>query len=220
MFAISDEKTARFLEELGAKDPYTREHSERVGALMEVFAARMLLPDVHIQQMKLAGLLHDAGKLDASDEILRKISTGKSLSTEEKKALESHVESGGRLSLLGDLPASVTLAVRHHHESWDGAGFPDRIGGTAIPPSARMLAVCDVYAAVTADLPGRRGMKPRKAAALLKKLGGSRLDPKLTDVFIKKIVAPEMGVSFARKLTDFFRRIINRIIKKKQLRPE
>jgi HD-GYP domain-containing protein (c-di-GMP phosphodiesterase class II) len=210
MFTVPDEKIARFLEELDSKDQYTRAHSEKVGALMECFAAKMLLPDVHIRQMKLAGLLHDAGKLDTPDEVLHKISRGESLSPDEKKELEKHVESGNRLSDVGDVPATVTLAVRYHHENWDGEGFPDRLGGTAIPPSARMLAVCDVYAAVTADRPGRRGMKPRKAAALLKKLGGSRLDPKLAGVFIEKIVAPDIPVPLARKLINFIRRIFDK----------
>jgi HD-GYP domain-containing protein (c-di-GMP phosphodiesterase class II) len=211
MFNTADEKIARFLEELGAKDPYTRAHSERVGDLMERFAAEMLLPEVHIRQMKLAGLFHDAGKLDAPDAILLKISRGESLSAEEKKILEQHVESGGRLSGF-DLPSTVMLAIRHHHESWDGDGFPDRLGGTAIPPSARMLTVCDVYAAVTADLPGRAGLKPNKAAALLKKLCGSRLDPKLANVFISKVVKPEMRDSFLRKLLNYIRRIFRKSV--------
>jgi HD-GYP domain-containing protein (c-di-GMP phosphodiesterase class II) len=208
MFIVSDEKIAAFLKELDSKDTYTREHSIRVGELMERFATEMRLPDVHVRQMMIAGLLHDAGKLDIPDEILHKISHGESLAADEKKALEKHVESDGLLSSVGDLPVTVKLAIRHHHENWDGEGFPDRPGGPAIPPSARMLAVCDVFAAVTADLPGRKGLKPRKAATLLKKLGGSRLDPKLADVFIAKIVTPDIPVSIFRKIINFFRRII------------
>ncbi|MFA6448792.1 MAG: HD domain-containing phosphohydrolase [bacterium] len=210
MFKISDEIVARFLETLGEKDPYSKAHSERVGALMERFAVEMRIFEVHVPQMKLAGMLHDIGKLDTSEEILKKISLGESLSTEEKRALEPHVESVKYLSKASFLPATVILAIRHHHENWDGSGYPDQLSGDAIPHTARMLAVCDVYDAVTADLQNRKGMPPAKAAALITKLGGSRLDPKLAAVFVRKIVSPNIKTTLLQKIINYIKKIFKK----------
>ena len=199
-----------FLDSLGKKDPYTREHSERVGDLMEKFAVAMKLPASHIMQMKVAGLIHDAGKLDTPNEILGRISRGESIPAAEKKALEAHVESESRLATLGFIPMTVKLAVRHHHERWDGTGFPDKLAGGAIPPSARMLTVCDVYDAVCSDRPGKKGVGPRKASKMLKKSSGTSLDPKLAQIFIDKIASPEIKPNllerFIRKLKNLFKR--------------
>jgi len=188
MFKISEESIERFLIEMGEKDGYTRAHSERVGAFMQEFAETIKLPPSHALQMRLAGLLHDAGKLDTPKEILEKIGRGDSMSPEEKVEIGKHVEAEGRLARVGYLPSTIILAVRHHHESWDGKGFPDGLSGTSIPPSARMLAVCDVYDAVSSAKTGRRPVSPRRAVSILKKMAGVRLDPELTDIFICKIV--------------------------------
>ncbi len=214
MFKTSDEAIERFLTEMGDKDLYTRSHSERVGGLMEQFAKAIKLPAAHSRQMRLAGLFHDAGKLDMPRRILDVISSGGSLSPDDKKTLEKHVEAESRLAGVGDLPATVTLAIRHHHESWDGSGFPDRLAGTTIPPSARMLAICDVFDAVNEGKPGRASSKPRRATSILRKLSGSRLDPELTEIFVKGVVRinyPHTSVKafFLRFMPSFIRKKIS-----------
>ncbi len=198
-----ERQTAEMLAALDAKDPYTRLHSERVGMLMGRFAAAMSLPLPQAKEMTIAGLLHDTGKLDTPNELLEKISQGEPFENDaHKEEMKRHVEAA-RIAHI-DLPATVRLAIRHHHEKWDGSGYPDGLAGTDIPPTARMLAVCDVYDAISAERPQRKALAPRKAAAALRKLEGSKLDPKLTEVFIRKVAEPGANISLLERLLRFF----------------
>lgn len=210
MFRIPEENLRRYLDELGGKDPYTRQHSEKVGELMARFAAAIPLPPAQVRQMLLAGLLHDAGKLDTPKSVLDKIARGVSLDPDEKKIIEAHVESEKLLECVGDLLTSVRQAIRHHHENWDGTGFPDRLAGSDIPPAARMLSICDVYASVTAQRDGRPGMSWRKSVALLRNSSGARLDPKLTEIFIARIASSEKPESAFDKIMNFLRKFFRR----------
>jgi len=188
-----ERQTAEILVALDAKDPYTRLHSERVGMLMGRFAAAMSLPAPQAKEMTIAGLLHDAGKLDTPDVLLEKISQGNPFESDvQNEEMKRHVDAA-RIAHI-DLPATVRLAIRHHHE----------LAGTDIPPTARMLAVCDVYDAVSAERPQRKALAPKKAAAALRKLEGSKLDPKLTEVFIRKVAEPGAAVSLIERLLAFF----------------
>ncbi len=197
MFETPEEVVEKSLAVLAKKDAYTAEHSRRVGELMEEFAVAVGLPKSQARQMRVSGILHDAGKLDLPDKLLGKIARGESLGGDDKVAVKRHVEPGRLLEAVGELPTAVIQAIRHHHERWDGSGYPDGLAGGDIPPAARMLAICDLFDAVTRDRPVRPGMKPRKAARFLRDNAGKELDPKLVEIFINKCVFKE-GKSSAK----------------------
>jgi putative two-component system response regulator len=209
MLNVTEENLKRFMDVLNSKDPYTRRHSERVGALMEQFADAIPLPSSQIRQMRIAGLMHDAGKLDISDGILEKIAEGKSLTPDDKKEMELHVVSENQIARFGDPPVTVLQAIRHHHENWDGSGFPDGLDGADIPPAARMLTICDLYASITAERPAQKAMSWRKAVGLLRKSSSVKLDPKLTDIFIERVISTEKPPSIKEKLLQLLKKRSN-----------
>ena len=135
-----------------ARDAYTGSHSERVGELAARIAVRMNADPEQVELIRLAGSLHDLGKLAIPEEILRKPAP---LTEAERLVLERHPQIGYRmLESLGVDP--VAEWVLHHHERWDGAGYPDGVYGEAIPLGARIIFVADAYDAMTSDRVYRR----------------------------------------------------------------
>jgi len=165
-----------------AKDHYTRHHSEHVTALALFLAKELGLPEEERRLLRLAGLLHDIGKIGVPDAILRKPGP---LTPTEETAVQQHVALGE--AIVGAVPqlAGVRAAVRHHHERWDGQGYLDRLAGKEIPHLARVLAVADAYSAMTTDRPYRKALTPEKALARMAKSAGTQLDPELAMVFVK-----------------------------------
>jgi HD-GYP domain-containing protein (c-di-GMP phosphodiesterase class II) len=163
------------------KDRYTKRHSEDV-ARYAVFLGRHLglLPE-QLEQLRLAGLLHDVGKVGIPDTILRKPSA---LSYEERHIVEQHVALGDLI--VRDLPhiGIVRAGVRYHHERWDGAGYLDHLAGDQIPMIARMLAVCDAFSAMTTSRPYRKAMTVADALKRLGDAAGSQLDERLVTRFV------------------------------------
>ena len=164
------------------KDRYTKRHSEDV-ARYAVFLGRQVgLASAQLEQLRLAGLLHDVGKVGIPDALLRKPG---SLTLEEKSIVEQHVALGDLI--VRDLPdiAVVRAGVRHHHERWDGAGYLDHLAGEEIPMIARILAVCDTFSAMTTTRPYRKAMSVNEALKRLGDAAGSQLDERLVAGFIK-----------------------------------
>lgn len=129
-----------------------------------------------------AARVHDIGKIAIPDDILK--GEGK-LSDEERAIMEMHAEQGANLlERHPDFSEGVAI-VRHHHENWDGTGYPHRLRGTEIPYGARIIAVADSYDAMTSDRTYRRGMSPAKAAAILREGRGRQWDPDVVDAFMK-----------------------------------
>ena len=138
---------------IDAKDPYTSGHSERVARIAVRLAEELRMPPAKRSDLYLAGLLHDVGKIGIDDGVLKK--TGP-LTPEEYKKIQAHVEIG--VTILKDLRKlhHILPGVRHHHESMDGSGYPDRLSGDEIPLEARILAVADSFDAMSSNRPYRR----------------------------------------------------------------
>jgi diguanylate cyclase (GGDEF)-like protein len=161
------------------RDAYTGSHSYVVGELAARVAARMGLPSEEIELLRLAGSLHDLGKLAIPEEILRKPGP---LTEAERLVLERHPQIGYRmLDSLGVDP--VAHWVLHHHERWDGSGYPDRLARDDIPLGARILFVADAYDAMTTDRVYRGRLSHYRAIAELERCAGTQFDPDVVEAF-------------------------------------
>jgi diguanylate cyclase (GGDEF)-like protein len=168
-----------------ARDAYTGSHSERVSDLAARIAGRFGLPDEQIELTRLAASLHDLGKLAIPEEILRKPGP---LTDGERLVLERHPQIGHRmLESLGVDP--VGAWVLHHHERWDGGGYPDGLFGEEIPIGARIIFVADAYDAMTSDRIYRRRLSEEEALAELERCAGTQFD-----AAIVAALAAELGV--------------------------
>jgi diguanylate cyclase (GGDEF)-like protein/putative nucleotidyltransferase with HDIG domain len=190
--AAGPDKAARYraaaslAKAVDARDTYTGSHSERVSELAARVAKRVGLDPEHVELTRLAGSLHDLGKLAIPEEILRKPGA---LTDSERLVLERHPQIGFRmLDSLGVDP--VADLVLHHHERWDGAGYPDRLRGEAIPLGARIIFVTDAYDAMTSDRIYRPRRSPDAALAELRRCAGTQFDPGIVAAFTE-----EVGVS-------------------------
>lgn len=156
------------------KDAYTGGHGRRVAAGAARIAAVMGLTPGEVKDVREAALLHDLGKIGAPDAILTKAAP---LNAGEVALMRNHPRAGA--AILEGIPAlrRHAPAVRHHHESLDGTGYPDGLRGNDIPLQARIIAVADVWDALTSDRSYRRALAPRDASAEMEKLSGSQLDP-------------------------------------------
>ncbi len=165
---------------LSVKDPYTGEHSGMVLQLAEALARRCGLSEEEVFEVKIAALLHDIGKIGVPESILRKPAR---LTPEEKAEMDKHVIYGHRA--LADIPklGRVREMVYHHHERWDGMGYPDRLVGEQTPIGARIVAVVDAFDAMTSDRPYRAGMKKEIALARLNEASGTQFDPQVVNCF-------------------------------------
>lgn len=159
---------------LEAKDPYTRGHSQRVSHYSVQIAREMGIEEREVEAIRLAGLLHDIGKIGIRDEILRK--EGK-LTEEEWSQVRKHPEiSVSILSRIPDLKG-ITRIIRHHHEHYNGQGYPAGLRGEQIPLGARILAVTDMLDALISDRPYREKITFTEAVEEIRKVSGTQLDP-------------------------------------------
>lgn len=165
---------------IDAKDAYTAGHSERVARMSVELGREMGLPDEQLNDIYLAGLLHDIGKIGVRDEVLSK--TGK-LTDEERDHVNQHVVIGHRI--LSGLTAIEHLlgAVLHHHEQFDGSGYPHGLRGEEIPELARIIAVADGFDAMSSDRPYRKGMSPEKVEQIFRAGSGTQWDPVTMEAF-------------------------------------
>jgi len=167
---------------IDAKDPYTRGHSDRV-ARVAVRLAEELDCDAQMRQtIYLSGLLHDIGKIGISDSVLRK--PGK-LDDEEYEHIKCHTQIGHRILLGLKKLDDVLPVVLHHHESWDGHGYPHRLPSETIPLPARIVAVADSFDAMSSDRPYRKGMADEKINAIFRDGSGKQWDPAVVEAFFR-----------------------------------
>lgn len=166
------------------KDRYTKRHSEDVTTYALLLAQSLSFSEETCSAVRVAGLLHDVGKIGVPDSILRK--PGK-LSPEEYEIMKNHVTISGLI--IHGLPrlADVLDAVTHHHERWDGKGYPRGLAGEQIPLLGRVMAIADAFSAMTLDRPYRAGMSPEEALAEIENGYGTQFDPKLSKVFVETI---------------------------------
>jgi len=181
-----------------ARDTYTGSHSERVAELAARVAARVGLELEQIELTRLAGSLHDLGKLAIPEESLRKPGE---LTASERLVLERHPQIGFRmLDSLGVEP--VADLVLHHHERWDGAGYPEGLRGEGIPLSARIIFVADAYDAMTSDRVYRPKRTPAEALAELERCAGTQFDPEVVAAFAEELQAADAPAELAAVLAS------------------
>jgi response regulator RpfG family c-di-GMP phosphodiesterase len=165
---------------LEARDPYSSQHSERVTRFAMRFAQELNLPPEEVDSIRFAGSLHDIGKVGIRDAILLK--PGKLL-PEEMDVIKTHPEIGSNIvEPLGLLPRERTL-ILHHHERWDGTGYPAGLAGPEIPYLSRILALADTFDALTSDRPYRRRWTWRDALQEIEANSGTQFDPELVKPF-------------------------------------
>jgi hypothetical protein len=167
--------------EVEVKDSYTHGHSERTARTAVQLGLRLGLDEDNLRAVARGGYLHDVGKITIPDAILNK--PGR-LTPDERAVIETHPLTGYELVAAAPALGEVLGAVRHHHERWDGGGYPDGLRGADVPLIARVVAVADVWDALTSDRAYREGFAPQVALAHIADGRGSHFDPAIVDAFI------------------------------------
>lgn len=163
-----------------ARDLYTKQHSQRVTDIAMVIADHMGCTPEQLDTLRVAGYLHDLGKLGVKDSVLLKPGP---LTEEEFAQIKAHPVIGeGIIAPIGFLPEERAL-IRHHHERWDGKGYPDGLSGDSIPFLARILTVADVFDALTSDRPYRPAMSVEQGAEEILRCTGTQFDPLVARAF-------------------------------------
>jgi len=192
---------------IDAKDQVTHGHIRRVQVYAIGLARTVGLTDEgQIRAIEAAALLHDMGKLAVPDHILNKPGP---LTSSEFDTMKLHASIGAEILSSIEFPYPVVPIVRHHHENWDGTGYPDGLKGTEIPIGARILAVVDCFDALTSDRPYRRRLSDTDALNMLRSRRGQMYDPLVVDAFIqiypeltKSLPTAPLGEPFFPKITD------------------
>lgn len=167
-----------------ARDPYTGGHSQRVAELARIIARQLGLALREIDSIGTAALLHDVGKIyEEFAPLLRKPGH---LTTDEFTVMQTHpIRSSELVAMVSNLKGMVERSVRHHHESFDGSGYPDKLAGDAIPIGARIIMVADTIDAMTSHRPYRPAMGYEAVESELRRYSGSQFDPRVVDAFLR-----------------------------------
>lgn len=178
---------AALVQALEAKDSYTSGHSARVTQLSVAIAEEMHMKDERIETIRYAAVLHDVGKIGVNENILNKRGT---LTEDEWTSIHLHPTIGESIIRKIRFLYDIEKIVRHHHERYDGFGYPDGIAGGEIPLESRIISVADAYDAMTSNRSYRMGMEPAAAIQELRRVSGTQLDPAIVEVFCR-ITIPE-----------------------------
>ena len=169
---------------LEASDEYTSKHARWITDLSLRVGRELGLDELALKRLELGALLHDIGKIGVANEILSK--PGR-LTAEERAIMETHPMLGERIIAPIDRLQEVRPIVRHCHERWDGRGYPDELGGDAIPLESRIIFVCDAYHAMTTDRPYRKRLSHNEAVRRLRESAGTQFDPDVVEVALRVI---------------------------------
>jgi len=175
---------------LEAKDPYTRHHSERVTTYAIAIAERLNCSAEQVESLRTVGYLHDIGKIGIADRILNKPA---SLTPEEYELIKRHPIIGESIVSELGLNAEQRAIIRHHHERWDGKGYPDGLAGEEVPLLARIVAVADAFDSMTSLRAYRAGMRDAEAIEELRSNLGRQFDPRVVAAFLQGL--PTIGRS-------------------------
>jgi putative nucleotidyltransferase with HDIG domain len=183
-----DKSTRQTLESIGdavdMRSPWTVGHSRRVAELAAGILRSLKLNGPETPLIIFAARVHDIGKISVPDQFLNKDAV---LTPEERALIEAHPERGAELLMRYPDLAQVAEIVRHHHERWDGLGYPSRLAGTDVPFGARVVAVASSFAAMTSDRPYRRALSPDAAATILRDGRGRQWDPQIVDALLHSV---------------------------------
>lgn len=171
---------------IDAKDEYTRGHSERVTNYAMEIGKAYGLNGVEMERLRIAGLLHDIGKIGVDDKVLRKPGI---LTEAEFEHMKLHPAIGGRiLDPIKELK-EIVKGVKYHHEKWDGSGYPEGLKAEEIPVIARIIAIADTFDAMTTNRPYQNAMKPDYVKEKIKGFAGTRYDPDIIQAFVRSYEA-------------------------------
>jgi putative nucleotidyltransferase with HDIG domain len=179
-----EEKLELMVKAIEARDPYTSGHSRRVAEYAGALARDLQLSARQVDAVKRAALLHDVGKIyEEFAPLLRKEDK---LSAEERIVMQTHVTRSAELvETVSKLKGPVLEAIHHHHENYDGTGYPDGLSGEEIPIGARIIMIADTLDAMTTDRPYRKALEFEQVVGELRKYSGRQFDPRIADVLIK-----------------------------------
>ncbi|WP_445486821.1 HD-GYP domain-containing protein [Niallia sp. 03133] len=190
-------KQQKYLDEIGtsiisslakateARDKYTNGHCINVMKLAVALSRELKLSRTEETNIKWASLIHDIGKIAVPEEVLNK--PGK-LTEEEYKIIQKHPLTGAKIIEPIENLSVIMPGIKYHHEAVDGTGYPFGLKGEEIPIQAKIIAVADVWDALTSDRPYRKGMPAEIAAGILRNMAGKKLDATLVSIFLKKVV--------------------------------
>ena len=167
-----------------AKDSFTERHTKRVGESARMVGELMKLPEADLDALYRGGIVHDIGKIGVPDSILLKPGP---LEVDEQVSMHAHPVIGEAIVRPLRSGTSLLPIIRHHHEHFDGTGYPDRLRGAEIPRLARIVSVCDAYDALVSDRPYRPGLAPEEAMAVLHRGAGTQWDPEVVSLFSSQI---------------------------------
>jgi response regulator RpfG family c-di-GMP phosphodiesterase len=176
-----DEDVLRSLAQtIELKDPSTRGHCDRVAIHALMLAEALGLPKEMQREIKYGSWLHDCGKIGVAEVILNR---DRELTEDEFEMMKMHSLWGADVAAKANLSEVARNIIHFHHEKYDGTGYPQGLSGAGIPLEARIVAVADVYDALTNDRPYRQGFPPGKAIALMEEMQGSTFDPEISSLF-------------------------------------
>ena len=167
-----------------AKDQFSYGHSKRVADMAELIGRRIGLQSEELSEVRSAALLHDIGKVGVPDAVIVKPDR---LCGDEWRLMQAHASEGARIVEYVEELAPLVPMVLHHHEWYDGSGYPDRLAGENIPLGARIISIVDAYDTMTTPRPYRDVLSPREASRELRSWAGTQFDPELVEVFCRAI---------------------------------
>jgi putative two-component system response regulator len=177
--------TMEFLEVLAetieVKDRYMRGHARRVAFYASLLADRLDLDPTELEQVRFSAFLHDLGKVGVPTDLLLRAGA---LDATERALVEQHPVIGSRLVKPLNIPTEISAAIHHHHEWWDGSGYPDGQSGTQIPLAARIIGVVDAFDAMSSDRPYRKALRRDVVCDELRRFAGIQFDPDLAKEFL------------------------------------
>jgi HD-GYP domain-containing protein (c-di-GMP phosphodiesterase class II) len=180
--------TEALIKRLKQTRPETYYHSVRVSRISRVMGRAFGFDDARLKQLCYTAVLHDVGKILVPEAILNR---PRKPTPTELFILHKHPSFGALLASYFNLPAELRIRTQHHHERWDGRGYPHRLGGRDIPLMARIVQVADTYDAMASDRPYRKALSHEVAAAELRKCEGKQFDPQVIEAFLDSYPSAE-----------------------------
>lgn len=182
--SVKNKTIGLVINSLFAKSNRESQHSKRVSALCEFLARKMGLSSLEISRMRIAGLMHDIGKIGIPESILNKPDK---LTDEEWMEMRRHPETGYRILATSSEFSDISLAILEHHERWDGKGYPQGLTGKNISIQARIIMITDAYDAMTSERSYKPPLKVKEALEEIQRCSGTHFDPDVVDVFLQSI---------------------------------